>query len=77
MARLGLCASHSSLAMAVAAALAFGLGSRELAVRVTRDWYARKGPRYRRYDPTTDEADEDERRPAPLAARRQRGSAAI
>jgi hypothetical protein len=40
-------------AMAVAGALAFGLGNRELAGRVTRDWYERlSGPRYRRYDTT-------------------------
>lgn len=39
-------------AMAVAAALAFGLGNRELAGRVTRDWYEQRGPRYRRYEPS-------------------------
>jgi hypothetical protein len=38
-------------AMAVAGALAFGLGNRELAGRVTRDWYERlSGPRYRRFE---------------------------
>ena len=41
-------------AMAVAGALAFGLGNRELAGRVTRDWYERlSGPRYRRFDAAT------------------------
>jgi hypothetical protein len=48
-------------AMAVAAALAFGLGNRELAGRVTRDWYERRGPRYRRYAPAVREDDEQER----------------
>jgi hypothetical protein len=38
-------------AMAVAGALAFGLGNRELAGRVTRDWYERlPSPRYRRFE---------------------------
>jgi len=38
-------------AMAVAGALAFGLGNRELAGRVTRDWYERiSAPRLRRYE---------------------------
>jgi hypothetical protein len=38
-------------AMAVAGALAFGLGNRELAGRVTRDWYERlSSPRYRRFE---------------------------
>ena len=37
-------------AMAIAGALAFGLGNRELAGRVTRDWYERRGvERYRRF----------------------------
>jgi len=40
-------------ALAVAGALSFGLGNRELAGRVTRDWYERRRPTYRRYDPTT------------------------
>jgi hypothetical protein len=39
-------------AMAVASALAFGLGNRELAGRVTRDWYERRGLRRREYEPT-------------------------
>jgi hypothetical protein len=39
-------------AMAVAGAIAFGLGNRELAGRVTRDWYERRGARYRRHDPS-------------------------
>jgi len=47
-------------AMAVAGALAFGLGNRELAGRVTRDWYERRGPRYRRYDPAGREHQEEE-----------------
>ncbi len=36
-------------AMAVAAAVAFGFGNRELAGRITRDWYERRGggPRFR------------------------------
>jgi hypothetical protein len=38
-------------AMAVAGALAFGLGNRELAGRITRDWYEHRGARYRRYEP--------------------------
>jgi hypothetical protein len=38
-------------AMGVAAAVAFGLGNRELAGRVTRDWYEQRRPaRYRRYE---------------------------
>jgi hypothetical protein len=47
-------------AMAVAAALAFGLGNRELAERVTRDWYERRGSRYRRYAPTSREDEPQE-----------------
>ncbi len=54
-------------AMAVAGALAFGLGNRELAGRVTRDWYERlSGPRFRRYDagtadrPGLEERDDDD-----------------
>jgi hypothetical protein len=57
-------------AMAVAGALAFGLGNRELASRVTRDWYERlSAPRYRRFDtsagerPGIEERDDDEDRP--------------
>lgn len=43
-------------AMAVAGALAFGLGNRELAGRITRDWYERiSAPRYRRFEGTPDE----------------------
>ena len=34
-------------AMAVAAAIAFGWGNRELAGRITRDWYERRGDGYR------------------------------
>ena len=57
-------------AMAVAGALAFGLGNRELAGRVTRDWYERRGPAYRKYEPTSDihareVRDQDELRPGP------------
>ncbi len=37
-------------AMAVAGALAFGLGNRELAGRVTSEWYARRGSGLRRMD---------------------------
>jgi hypothetical protein len=49
-------------AMAVAAALAFGLGNRDLAGRVTRDWYERReGPRYRRYSPASREREHEER----------------
>jgi hypothetical protein len=49
-------------AMAVAGALAFGLGNRELAGRVTRDWYERRaGPRYRRYAPASREREHEER----------------
>jgi len=47
-------------AMAVAAALAFGLGNRELAGRITRDWYERRAPRYRRYEPGIQAKDEQE-----------------
>lgn len=47
-------------AMAVAAALAFGLGNRELAGRVTRDWYERRGVRYRQYEPAADAEEEPE-----------------
>jgi hypothetical protein len=43
-------------AMAFAGALAFGLGNRELAGRLTRDWYERRGPRYRRYESAGHEA---------------------
>jgi hypothetical protein len=45
-------------AMAVAGALAFGLGNRELAGRVTRDWYERRGPRYKKYMPSGREEEE-------------------
>lgn len=38
-------------AMAVAGALAFGLGNRELAGRITREWYERRGTRAQRYEP--------------------------
>ena len=48
-------------AMAVAGALAFGLGNRELAGRVTREWYERRGPRYRRYAPPSREREYEER----------------
>jgi len=48
-------------AMGVAAAVAFGLGNRELAGRITRDWYERRGPRYRRYAPPSREREYEER----------------
>lgn len=48
-------------AMAAAAALAFGLGNRELAGRVTRDWYESRGHGDRKYEPTVPA--EDEQRP--------------
>jgi hypothetical protein len=38
-------------AMAVAAALSFGLGNRELAGRITREWYERRGSGAQRYEP--------------------------
>jgi hypothetical protein len=44
--------------MAIAAALAFGLGNRDLAGRVTREWYERRGPQYRGYEPTRTGAEE-------------------
>jgi hypothetical protein len=51
-------------AMAVAGAVAFGLGNRELAGRITRDWYERRGPRYRRYASESPEReDEEQERP--------------
>ena len=50
-------------AMAVAGALAFGLGNRELAGRVTRDWYERRGPWYPKYDPAARAEDHDEEQP--------------
>ena len=50
-------------AIAVAGAVAFGLGNRELAGRVTRDWYERRaGPRYRRYAPPASREREQEER---------------
>jgi len=49
-------------ALAVAGALAFGLGNRELAGRVTRDWYERRSPQHRKFEPTTFHA-EDEHEP--------------
>jgi hypothetical protein len=48
--------------MAIAAALAFGLGNRELAGRVTREWYEQRGPHYRSFEPTRTE---EERRSEP------------
>jgi len=39
-------------AIAVAGAIAFGLGNRELAGRITREWYARRGGGLRHYDAT-------------------------
>jgi hypothetical protein len=49
-------------AMAVAAALAFGLGNRELAGRVTRDWYERRSPGFRSYAPGGRGGEEHEQR---------------
>jgi hypothetical protein len=48
-------------AMAVAGALAFGLGNRELAGRITREWYERRNtnPLFRRYDPAAGEGEEE------------------
>jgi uncharacterized membrane protein len=49
-------------AMAIAAALAFGLGNRELAGRVTRDWYERRETPLRKYEqPTTAALKRDQR----------------
>jgi hypothetical protein len=49
-------------AMAVAGALAFGLGNRELAGRVTRDWYERRGaPRFRSFDPSNEHESHEDR----------------
>jgi len=66
-ARLGLAlallvALAASACVAVAGALAFGLGNRELAGRVTRDWYERRSPQHRKFEPTTFHA-EDEHEP--------------
>ncbi|HEY7374413.1 MAG TPA: hypothetical protein VIF57_19775 [Polyangia bacterium] len=49
-------------AIAVAGALSFGLGNRELAGRITRDWYEQRRPTYRRFEPTTTSREEEERR---------------
>jgi hypothetical protein len=38
-------------ALAVAGALSFGLGNRELAGRITRDWYEQRRPGYRPFEP--------------------------
>jgi hypothetical protein len=52
--------------MALAGAVAFGLGNRELAGRITREWYARRGgpPRYNSTSPQPGSVDEriEERR---------------
>jgi hypothetical protein len=42
-------------AMAAAAAVAFGLGNRELAGRITRDWYERRGTDDRMFRETVHE----------------------
>jgi hypothetical protein len=39
-------------ALAIAGALSFGLGNRELAGRITRDWYEHRRPTYRSFAPT-------------------------
>lgn len=52
-------------AIAIAGALSFGLGNRELAGRITRDWYEQRRPTFRPYEPTTrtrEELEEQERR---------------
>lgn len=46
-------------AMAVAGALAFGLGNRELAGRITREWYERRDPHSPRYEPTPERRGEE------------------
>jgi hypothetical protein len=53
-------------ATGVAAAVAFGLGNRELAGRVTRDWYERRGPRYRKYEPGYEERQHQGEQTGPL-----------
>ena len=52
-------------AIAVAGALSFGLGNRELAGRITRDWYERRPPAYRHFEPpaTTSREEEERRNP--------------
>jgi len=54
-------------ALAVAGALSFGIGNRELAGRITRDWYEQRRAPYRRYEEPTvartrEEIEEQERR---------------
>jgi hypothetical protein len=49
-------------AIGVAGAISFGLGNRELAGRITRDWYEQRRPTYRRFEPTTTSREEEERR---------------
>jgi hypothetical protein len=39
--------------MAVAGAISFGLGNRELAGRITRDWYEQRRTSYRQFTPTS------------------------
>jgi hypothetical protein len=56
-------------ALAVAGALSFGLGNRELAGRITRDWYEHRGQSYRRFEATDtmrgeQRAEDDRRSPA-------------
>ena len=46
-------------AMAIAGALAFGLGNRELAGRITREWYERRDPHSTRYEPTLERRDDE------------------
>jgi hypothetical protein len=48
-------------AMAVAGALSFGLGNRELAGRITRDWYEQRRTTYRQFAPTNREQRDEER----------------
>jgi hypothetical protein len=49
-------------ALAVAGAISFGLGNRELAGRITRDWYERRRSTYRPFQPTSGLRDEGDRR---------------
>jgi hypothetical protein len=55
-------------ALAVAGALSFGLGNRELAGRITRDWYEQRRTTYRQFESTNPSNREprDEDRGAPV-----------
>ena len=54
-------------AIGVAGALSFGLGNRELAGRITRDWYEHRGPTYRQLGSSAnrEQRAEDDRRNPP------------